>query len=286
MASPVTLVMYWASIAPRAVQVSSTSKRRGLTFLIGIAFLAALTSSKAYTPGAGIDGTPHDWSMGDGTTVLLWTDGNGNATTYNTGTPWIDPATSKQGTSTVANGKCATCHLQDATDYATLQWNYTLRSTGYRWNDPSTTAGTPYPTFHGDTYKGPTVKCLSCHDGLLAKGSEVSHGMDMSHNHPVAMPYPINGAPNTYNFVRNGANIEMNKWVPDPMAANGVRLFNDDGAGNIAEGVVPGRTGIECSSCHDVHNGPRVKDQLLVTGLLGGRGLGAGGYICNECHVK
>ena len=84
------------------------------------------------------------------------------------------------------------------------------------------------------------------------------------------MPYPINGAPNTYNSVRNGAYVAMNEWVADPMAANGIRLYNDDGAGNIVVGVVPGRTGIECSSCHDVHNGPRVKGKLLVTGLLGG----------------
>jgi len=108
----------------------------------------------------------------------------------------------------------------------------------------------------------------------------------MSHNHPVAMPYPINGAPNSYNSERNGMYVAMNEWVPDPRAANGIRLYNDDGAGNIVVGVVPGRTGIERSSCHDVHNGPRVKGKLLVTGLLGGSERGPGGYICNQCHAK
>ncbi len=274
---------------------AQSGKRRHLRALLLLSacllprFLAipsVAASSNAYTPGAGIDGTPHDWSTGGGTTVLLWMDRNGSATTYNTGTPWVDPATSKQGTAAVANGKCAACHLQDAADDAKLQWNYTLQATAYRWNDPRTTGGTPYPMFHGDTYKGPTVKCLSCHDGLLASGYAVNRGMDMSHNHPVAMPYPINGAPNTYNSVRNGAYVAMNEWVADPMAANGIRLYNDDGAGNIVVGVVPGRTGIECSSCHDVHNGPRVKGKLLVTGLLGGSDRGAGGYICNQCHAK
>ena len=43
------------------------------------------------------------------------------------------------------------------------------------------------------------------------------------------MPYPLNGASNQYNFVRNGAQIEPTEWVADPMATNKIRLFNDDG---------------------------------------------------------
>jgi len=259
---------------------------RALTFVIGTELIAASMAGHAYTPGAGVAGTPHDWSTGDGTTLLLWKDRNGNATTYNTGTPWIDPATNKQGTTTVANGKCATCHTPEQTDYSTLLWNYTLQATSYRWSDPATTAGTRYPTFQGDTYKGPTTKCLSCHDGMLASGFAVSRGPDISHTHPVATPYPINGSPNTYNFVRNGMHIATTEWVANPMASNGIRLFNDDGSGNIVVGVVAGRTGIECSSCHDVHNGSRVKDQKLVTGLLSGKDRFPGGYLCLQCHVK
>ncbi len=204
-------------------------------------------------------------------------------------------------------GQCTTCHTPHQADTGTLQWNYTLRPVTYKWNDPATTAGTPYPAFRGDTYKGPTTKCLSCHDGLLAPidgwfdraltsrgafvvaagtGHEVSEGTDMSHTHPVAMPYPINGAPNTYNFVRNGAQVADTEWVANPMATNGIRLFADDGAGNIVVGVAAGRTGVECSSCHDVHNGPRAKDRMLLTGLVSGTDSGAGGYLCAQCHRK
>lgn len=126
--------------------------------------------------------------------------------------------------------------------------------------------------FTGDTYKGPTTKCLSCHDGLLAStdgmwfnrqflsgskyvappgslnsGHEVAEGENMSKSHPVAMPYPLNGAPNTYNFVKNGTNIEPAEWVADPMASNKIKLYQDNGAGDIIAGTVAGKTGIECS---------------------------------------
>jgi hypothetical protein len=181
----------------------------------------------------------------------------------------------------------------------------------YRWDVPATTAGTPYATFKGDTYKGPTTKCLSCHDGLLAStdgmwfnrattsgiryvaaagtlndGHNVADGANMSQTHPVAMPYPVNGVPNTYNFVRNGAQVAPSEWVADPMAINNLRLYNDDGAGNIVTGVVSGKTGIECSSCHDVHNGSAVTESLLLLGKLTGNDRSPGGYICTQCHLK
>ena len=70
------------------------------------------------------------------------------------------------------------------------------------------------------------------------------------------------------------------------MATNKIRLFNDDGAGNMVAGVIPGKTGIECSSCHDVHNGARAKDVMLLTGMLSGADRSQGGYICTQCHLK
>jgi hypothetical protein len=54
----------------------------------------------------------------------------------------------------------------------------------------------------------------------------------------------------------------------------------------VTAGVVAGKSGMECSSCHDVHNGARVKDVMLLTGTLAGSSRAAGGYICNQCHVK
>ena len=284
---------------------------RTLRLAVALGVLAASTAALAYTPGAGITGTPHDWSKANGTSLLLWQTSTGASTTYNTGTPWIDPATGVQGKTTVTIGQCTKCHTPHQAKSTTLLWNHTLQATAYKWDVPATTAGTTYPTFQGDTYKGSTTKCLSCHDGLMAStdgmwfnrastsgskyvaapgslntGHEVAEGADLSKTHPVAMPYPVNGAPSTYNFVKNGSYIESTEWVADPMATNKIRLFNDDGAGNIVAGVVTGKSGIECSSCHDVHNGARTKDVLLLTGMLSGSDRSPGGYICTQCHLK
>jgi hypothetical protein len=285
--------------------------------VVGAGLIAASVAAFAYTPGAGITGTPHDWSSpvvsstSGGQVLLLWLDSKGNQTTYNTGTPALDPVTGAQLTTRVQIGLCTKCHTPHQAKSTNLLWNHTLQATAYSWNTPATTAGTTYPVFRGDTYKGPTTKCLSCHDGLMAStdgmwfnrantigkpyvpgagsldtGHEVAHGANISKTHPVAMPYPYNGTSNTYNFVSNGARIEPTEWVADPMATNKIRLFNDDGAGNIVAGAVAGKSGIECSSCHDVHNGARVKDSLLLTGKLVGSDRSPGGYICTQCHLK
>jgi hypothetical protein len=71
---------------------------RSLKLAVALGVLAASTAAFAYTPGAGITSTPHDWSSTNGTTLLLWLDSKGAQTTYNTGTAYIDPVTGKQGT--------------------------------------------------------------------------------------------------------------------------------------------------------------------------------------------
>jgi hypothetical protein len=84
--------------------------------------------------------------------------------------------------------------------------------------------------------------------------------------------------------VTTGGAATTSEFVADPTLA-GIRLFNDDGAGNIVAGAVGGRTGMECTSCHDVHNGTRTKDVMLLTGKLTGSSQ-ADGYICEQCHKK
>lgn len=277
--------------------------------------LASFAAAAAYTPGAGITGTPHDWSSATGQKFLLWcNDGTSTCatpTTYVTANPWIDPATGVQGKSTTAVriGQCTRCHTPHQAKSTNLLWNHTLNSATYSWDVPATTAGTTYPTFSGDTYKGPTTKCLSCHDGLMAStdgmwfnrqfvagspyvpapgtldsGHEVANGHtgSMSGTHPVAVPYPFGGVANTYNGSTTGSQLEFTEFESNPTTL-GIRLFND-AAGSITAGPVAGKTGMECTSCHDVHNGARTKDQLLLTGKLAGAK--SDGYICQQCHDK
>jgi hypothetical protein len=208
-------------------------------------------------------------------------------------------------------GLCTKCHTPHQARSTNLLWNHTLLATNYSWDQPNTTAGTKYPTFVGDTYKGPSTKCLSCHDGTMAStdgvwfkrqrvtgaayvaspgtldsGHEVTkpHTGNLSGSHPVAFPYPLGGTSNTYNNTANGPQLVGAEFESDP-TANGIRLFNDAG-GNITAGAVGGSTGMECTSCHDVHNGARVKDVMLLTGKVDGSATGADGYICTKCHKK
>ncbi len=285
--------------------------------------LTSLAAMAAIDPGTGITGTKHDWSApvtgggtGGGQSLLQWCPAAGCTatvlpTTYK-GADYIanlDPATGKQTSVRVQFGLCTKCHTPHQARSTNLLWNHTLLATNYSWDQPKTTAGTNYPTFVGDTYKGPSTKCLSCHDGTLAStdgvwfkrqrvsgakyvpapgtldsGHEVTepNSGNLSGSHPVAFPYPLNGAPNSYNGAMTGSEIVFAEFAADP-TADGIRLFND-AAGNVTAGKVPGATGMECTSCHDVHNGARVKDVQLLTGSIDG-GV-ADGYICTKCHKK
>ncbi len=103
----------------------------------------------------------------------------------------------------------------------------------------------------------------------------------MKGNHPVAMPYPYLQAKNTYNGATTGDGFISAEWQIDPTGSN-IRLFNDDGSGNITAGVVATKTGLECSSCHDPHNKASV-DEYFLRGMMTGNNAS---YICLKCHIK
>jgi predicted CXXCH cytochrome family protein len=124
-----------------------------LSLFVGVALMTASMAGVAYTPGAGITGTPHDWSGVNATKLLQWVDSKGNVTTYDTGIAFIDPATGKQGVTTVTIGQCTKCHTPHQAKSTNLLWNHTLQAITYQWNVPETTAGMPYAKFQGDTNK-------------------------------------------------------------------------------------------------------------------------------------
>jgi len=211
-------------------------------------------------------------------------------------------------TSTV--GLCTFCHTPHRAQQTRLLWNHTLSSLSYSWDDTTvTTNGTSLPTFD-NTWQGVSKNCLSCHDGTVAVGDvawfdatanpnllATQHNGasdprlitfanpgtgDMSGNHPVAHPFPFGNAVSTYNSVTSGSEVVASGWVADP-TAGGIRLFNDDGSGNVSAGAVSGQTGIECSSCHDPHNGGQVLGKYFLRGTLTGSD---SDYICLKCHDK
>ena len=252
-----------------------------IKLLIVMVIVALMPAVASAAPGA-LAGSHHDFSGGTATT----------------------------GSEAFTTGLCTFCHTPHKAISTLPLWNHTLSANAsFAWDVTSTTAGTTYPSF-ANTYNGPTARCLSCHDGSVAVGDiawfgegkptsilvggeemtthkhgetdpmNVGFGGHMKGNHPVAMPYPFGGVGNTYNGVATGSAIITAEFQSAPLSP--IRLFNDRGTGDIVAGAVAGKTGIECSSCHDPHNTQAVGD-LFLRGTLGGNDTN---YICLKCHIK
>jgi len=224
-------------------------------------------------------------------------------------------ATAGVGTNQV--GLCTYCHTPHQAQTTSLLWNRLPATQSYNWDETLTTGGTTYASI-APTYKGASVKCLACHDGVVSIGDAgvykqgartgaatlntykvgdsggksllnmIGSGGNMAGNHPIGMPYPLGNAANTYNSITTGSNVTLAEWVATPTVsaplANGVKLYQDNGGGVITAGTAAGKTGMECSSCHDVHN-KSSNDDLMLRGKLNGS-TQADGYICLQCHVK
>jgi len=266
-------------------------------FAIGCLVAAAATAqtyppAPGYSTGTGIANTPHDFTLMNA--------------------PGTGPGGAQNST---AIGKCTFCHTPHKAQQSALIWNHTLSTNSYSWSDTtSTVGGTPLPSI-ATTWNGASKLCLSCHDGTVAigdvawfkkaahQGVAAINPLNMANatllnsriadatgslnkNHPVAHPFPRGGQRNTYNSVQNGVAAAASGWVADP-TANGIRLFTD-AAGTVAvwdSAASPAATnvGIECSSCHDPHNGSGVQATYFLRGELEGNGVN---YLCTKCHVK
>ena len=219
---------------------------------------------------------------------------------------------------TQAIGLCTFCHTPHKANSTLLLWNHTLSSNSFSWDVTATTAGTTLPTLVGNSYKGTSAKCLSCHDGSVAIGDvywfaeqanqgvnaltpdkmgdldpsgghTIGAGGNMAGNHPVGVPYPLNNVANTYNGITTGAGAVLTEWQADPvsLAQANIRLFDNPSGTNfnaLPRGSSSTTAGIECSTCHDPHNKASVED-LFLRGKLTGATQGSG-YICLQCHIK
>ena len=218
--------------------------------------------------------TPHNALM----TSLLWNHHLSNNTEFTwdvnstmAGTPYATIANNWSGPTT----KCLSCH-DGSVAASTINW----------FEDQTPIAGAPGCTT--DTGTGVTTCShgpVAGLNGQMGVYSYTSGGAAHTGGgtHPVAMPYPCNGNPNTYDAVTTGNQIVAAEWVSQP--ALPIRLYQQTGSTvtRTAPGACTGtNNGIECSSCHDLHNKENVDVDLL-------RGFIAGGgpqYICNECHNK
>ena len=247
------------------------------------------------TWGTGLIGSSHDFVTGTGSstvkngaglctfchtphkaksTLLLW-----NHTLSSNTFQW-DVAATTSGTAlpgftgNAYNGpsaKCLSCH-DGSVAIGDVGWFSEASHTGSNAISTFTVgnAGAPVYDTNGNVQAGSNSK-------------QVGAGGNLSGNHPVAIPYPFNGAPNVYNGSTTGAQLAADEFVGDP-TANNIRLYSDVGGGAIVGKTTPGQTGIECSSCHDPHNKASRGDFFLRGSLVGADQ--PSGYICLQCHIK
>jgi hypothetical protein len=231
-----------------------------LVFLPSLAFAAS-----------GIMGSPHDFS----------------------GESWnTDPAD--------PNSVCGPCHQPHHADSTVVPlWGHTTSKGPWimysALNSPSFKAAPSQSA----TPTGPSLACLSCHDGTVAVNSyggkivggspvvitnSAKIGQDLTHTHPISF---------TYDPALVGTGPNQDKWLYNPNTT--LVLQPDTGVfvpGNdmtINGFLLGGNNRMECSSCHDVHNqmgtpysiatNPKL---VIINGTKGGKG----SLLCRSCHNK
>ncbi len=164
---------------------------------------------------------------------------------------------------------CHTAHDADTSVVDAPLWNHQVTTRTYQvYNSPSMDATTAQPS-------GESRLCLSCHDGTVAVdsyggnpgviflGGTIAIGADdLTNDHPVSFVYD------------------------DALAAEDGELHapssTSSGIGSTISEDLLSNNRMECSSCHDVHNGEAaevVDDALLVISQ-------SQSQLCLTCHDK
>jgi predicted CXXCH cytochrome family protein len=208
--------------------------------------------------------------------------------------------------STTTDQTCIFCHAPHRANQQQLIWNHAPALTAGGWAlvggvNQATVAGTTLPVALGPK----SQVCLSCHDGSVSLGNLASGaqtvpavagetnatgnlinatylvgpamGTATSGNHPVSIPY----ASMTYNGITSTAAVAGYQTVKSAGCASPSGLCTNDAANGTTVQLFGTATaaGIECGSCHDVHN-------ALATNAFFLRAPTAGSAICKACHIK
>jgi len=246
----------------------------------------------ASTGGAGIYNTRHD---------------------YATRSNYLGTQTDRPGVANTA-GQCMYCHTPHSAVTTRLLWNKAPATAGYNWDVSSTDGGTGLGTIAA-SYKGPSIKCLACHDGSVAIGdvalargklsaslnsfkvgstiagytsvSATFGGQDastrfvigsggiISGSHPIAVPYPFNQAVNTYNSSTTGANVVLSEFVANPHQVSVTSV----GGGQTTSTKYPAASGLGNQNSYIklyTENGGGV--------VTAGPTAGTTGMECSTCH--
>jgi hypothetical protein len=191
---------------------------------------------------------------------------------------------------TMATRSCVFCHTvhnPGAGSGAKLipAWNHTTTVATFTMYNNTNHANADLKGTVDSQPTGPSLACLSCHDGTVSVGSllvapagggndsylsarggvnpstgRISSGRglvgtDLSNDHPVSITYQDN----------------LNPGLQPAASLSGVRLYPENVTG----------AKVQCSSCHDVHNygAPGATAPFLRATMVGS-------FLCRTCHKK
>lgn len=243
---------------------------------INLLTLTMVTGSLlAFTARAGIVGSPHDFHSQSWNTVPS------------------DPAT-----------VCGTCHVPHHADSSVIPlWGHQTTSSAFKMYNQANVPVSSMQAAVAASPNGPSLACLSCHDGTVAintyggtgymttHGSPATYvtnsanlGTDLTHSHPISL---------TYNAALVGTGPNQDQWLYNPDTTS--VLVPDSGAfvpGNnmtLNGFLLNGNHTLECTSCHDVHNQNGtpfdINNNPKLVKIVGTQA-GVGSLLCRSCHNK
>lgn len=223
----------------------------------------------------------------------------------------VSTATTRSSLTGGTDQTCIFCHTPHRGATQQLLWNRAASANAtFVWGDAATTAGTPLP----GSLRPQSMACLSCHDGSvglgdvrnsagaartftmqgnvnatgqLTGGYVVGAGGTMTGNHPISVAYPVAAGSNYFGNISgvDAAGAADFRTVATTGCNTPTGLCTTHAAGGaitIYADAANGGYGIECGSCHDVHN---------RAGVASGNGFflratTAQSAICLACHAK
>jgi len=251
------------------------------------------------------------WTLAPGLALASITGSKHDLSSTNT-TATVRSDTTAAGTNQI----CVFCHAPHRATSTLLLWNKSYAPSGAaNWGTgvTNTTAGTGLPATIGEVSR----RCFTCHDGTTSVGAVSNLGgqtatipmtggdqtagritntfyvvspSSMSGHHPVSIPYaaPAAGS-NQYNGIsslaRQGAGRYVAVQTGTACTGSPTGICTSAAAVGVNIQLYPSAAGgttnygIECSSCHDTHNGTPGNGFLL-------RASAAGSALCFGCHDK
>jgi hypothetical protein len=237
--------------------------------LLSLGVVAAALLLSPAVARAGILGSPHDFS----------------------GQSW-------NFTPSDPNSVCSPCHQAHHADSRVIPlWGHTTSTGPWIMYNTNNVPSSQMKAVPSPTPTGPSLACLSCHDGTVAVNSyaggiqggspffltnSANLGTDLTHTHPISFTYDAN-------LVGTGPNQDQFLYNPDTTQV----LTPDTGVfvpGNnmtINGFLLGGNHRLECTSCHAVHNNVGtpyniVNNPDLV--IINGTKAGVGSLLCRSCH--